>query len=723
MQKKASSRARTGPFLLAGVLLLLTVVASQAQAAISLVVPQEKRNDAGLILAVEDVQHALSDSGIVYHRLQATLPAGDLILLGRPLEMTPLSDPPLQPEAFRIRAAGLAGRKAVVIEGDERGLMYGAFKLAERIRLGEDPFALTIESAPEFPLRMFSEEGQLLDLPDQSYYAEQSPYVDESRVRKEIDEAKRLVDHVARLGFNTITFLHVNCEDYIDYRYLDQSIYAEGDRHLVRSPVFCRYMSELCDYAHARHIDVFLQLYEIQYPPKLDALYGVDLDSPNIQTIISAKCRELFERIPLDGLVITPTESHPRCGYRSKHLWARQGRSGAGKMLTLYHTACAAVGKKAVFRLWRIASDAAGAREACQHIPKEAMFSVKNTGGDFWLNSPLTDIVTQGLGREQPLMVVFDTFRQYDGWSRCFCLVQQWGDRVRLCQENGVRAINAWGAWSPGCIWPDWEPGYMKNPDGSNQTGKPVAWAGHWNSFRMLTRGFTPGQANVYLLSRLCWDTRATPKQLALDFAALHLGVENAEAGAEALMQTQQMWWAHYPGDNPGAITHPVYMKWAMVFGPRDNYMQQAYDRMTLDEMLASNVRAMDAIEKMEAAFARTDRSKAPDSLVYDRFKEGIDKTALTLRSLHLFREFWWRDRADRDLTGEAKVANARVRESVRLQLLELCDSWGRYPEEAAMWRMTYRYGEPDVYRNQAFPYWWPRGRQSTMEAMIKEND
>jgi hypothetical protein len=162
-------------------------------------------------------------------------------------------------------------------------------------------------------------------------------------------------------------------------------------------------------------------------------------------------------------------------------------------------------------------------------------------------------------------------------------------------------------------------------------------------------------------------------------------------------------------------------MKWAMVFGPRDNYMQQAYERMTLDEMLASNARAIDAIEKMEAAFARTERSKAPDPLVYDRFKEGVDKTALTLRSLHLFREFWWRDRADRDLTGEAKALNAGAREDVRMRLLELCGQWRKYPEEAAMWRMTS--DEPDFYRKQAFPYWWPRGQESTMEAMIKANE
>ena len=685
----------------------------------TIVVPAKHQTDAGLKLAVEALREAMQQPTFVYLEPDADLPAGPLVFAGRPGQVAPHEGSPLKPEAFRIRSAALAGRKATVIEGDARGRMYGVFKLAERIRLGDDPFAMDIESAPAFPLRMFSEEGQLLDLPDRNYYSEAAPYVDEPRLRKEVDEAKLLVEHVARLGYNTVTFLHVNCEDYIDYKYLDQAIYAEDDRHLVRSPIFCRYLSELCDYAHARHIDVFLQLYETQYPPAVDRLYGIDLDSPNVQKIISAKCRELFQRVPLDGLVITPTESHPRCGYRSKHLWAREGRPGAGKMLTLYHNACSAVGKKAVFRLWRIAGNTSAAREACRHIPGEAMLSVKNTGGDFWLNSPLTDIVTEGFGHEQPLMVVFDTFRQYDGWSRCFCFVQQWGERVRLCKDNGVQAINAWGAWSPGCIWPDYEPGYMKGPHGSNQSGSPVPWAGYWNDFRMFTRGFTPGQANAYLLARLCWDTSVDPKQVARDFAALHLGIDNAEAGAEALMHTQQAWREHYPGDKPGAIAHPVYMKWTMVFGPREELMQEAYERLSMDQMLASNARAIDAIGKMEATFARTDRSKAPDPLIYGRFAQGIDKTALTIRSLHLFREFWWRDRADSDLDGEAKVTNAREREDVRSQLLELCEQWRKYPEEAAMWRMTHRFGEPDVYRDRAFPYWWPRGADSTMEAML----
>lgn len=683
-----------------------------------IVIPSEKRGQAGLALAADDLREALGQAAIVYADPSQDLPRAPTIFLGRCRQAEASPGPPLKPEGFRIRDAGLQERKAVVIEGDERGVMYGTFKLAERIRLGDDPWSLELESTPAFPMRMFSEEGQLLDLPDRNYYCDEPPYVDVPRLRRDVEEAKRLVDHVARLGYNTVTFLHVNCEDYIDYQYLEGPIYPPGDRHLERSPVFCRHLAELCDYAHARHLDVFLQLYEIQYPPEVDRLYGVSLESPNIQRIISAKCRELFERVPLDGLVITPTESHPRCGYRSKHLWAGQGRAGAGRMLTLYHNACAAVGKRAVFRLWRIASDAQGAREACQSVPPEAMFSVKNTGGDYFLNSPITSVITSGLGHEQPLMVVFDTFREYDGWARCFCLMQQWGPRVRACRQGGVQAINAWGAWSPGCIWPDFEPGYLRNP-----TDEPVAWAGYWNAFRMFTRGFTPGQANAYLLARLSWEPELKVRQIARDFAALHLGPANAEAAAEALMHTQQPWREHYPGDRPGEVCHPVYMKWTMVFGPREARMEEAYERMPLEAMLASNAAALEHIEKMLEAFARTDRSKAPDRAVYDRFEAGIAKTALVLRSLHLYREFWWRKRSLEELEGDAKAAGSAEWERVRAELKLLLEQWAKFPEEAAMWRVSYRYGEPEVYRRGVFPYWWPDGADSTLEALLAKPD
>jgi len=96
MPMKASSTSKTGIFPLA-LVLLLTVVASPARAALSIVVPQDKANGAGLMLAVKDVQRAVPGSAIVPHGSSAALPAGDLILVGLPGQVSPLPGPPLQP--------------------------------------------------------------------------------------------------------------------------------------------------------------------------------------------------------------------------------------------------------------------------------------------------------------------------------------------------------------------------------------------------------------------------------------------------------------------------------------------------------------------------------------------------------------------------------------------------------------------------------------------------
>ena len=688
---------------------------SAAAAEIQIVVSKTSQGDVGLRLATEDLAHALGGAKVVHRGPEEVIPQGDLILVGRPDTLHIDNAPKIAVEAFRIAPVSVPGREAILVEGDRRGLMYGVFKLAERIRVGEDPWSISLRSAPAFPLRFFSEEGQLLDIPDLAYYSDEPPYVDQRRLRKEIDEAKRLVDHVVRHGFNTLVVLHLSFEEYIDYRYLEKPVYQPGDRHLVRSPVFCKFLKELCDYAHARHVDVYLQLYELQFPPQLDALYGVGLDSPNIQKIIRAKTRELFDRVPLDGLYITATEAHPRCGYRSRQIWRPHGRKGAARMITMFHDACRAVGKRAVFRLWRIASDAAGAKEVTGSIPNDALLSIKNTGGDFYFSSPTTNVITGGVGKQQPFVVIFDAFRQFDGWSRLFCFMKRWGAAVRECHSGGVVGINAWGPWSEGCIWPDWEPGYLRDGQGRPQSQK-VSWAGYWNSFRMFTRGFTPGQANVYLLSRLAWDPDCEVEAIARDFAALHVGAANARAAARALMATQDAFCEEYV---PG--THPCYLKWTMTFHPRGEMMERAYQSFPLEKLLASNVRALAAVRRMEQAFDETEPGKAPDARQYAQFKEGIEKTALYLRTFYLWREAWWRHRAEGDLESKAKAANRQALTACKARLAALFDQWKRFPEEAGYWRVTFRYGRPrkGSSTDGTFTYWYPRG-DATMESTVK---
>ncbi len=666
--------------------MIVLLSAGPTVGAVTIVVPAARQRDAGYVLACHRVLEALKskglDASVAWRVPGAPLPAGDLIVVGEPATVTAPWRPP-NPDGFRIAALSMAGRRALAVEGDERGTMYGLFKLAERIRIGDDPWRVQMTSTPAFGLRIFSEEGQLLDIPDIGYYSDQPPYVNVAALRKDIDQAKRLLTHVAANGFNAFAFLHLNVEEYIDYAHLDKPIYPPDDLHRVRSPVFCKLLTELCDYAHALHLDIYMQVYEIAFPPRLDELYRVDIRSPNIERIINARYRELFERVPLDGMIITATEQHPRCGYKAKRLWGN--RAQAGRMATLYHNACNAVGKRCIYRLWRVAYNAEMFAEVARHAPRDAVFAIKNTGGDYYLDHALTTAISDGMPKRQPLVVLFDTFREFDGWSRLFCVMTRWGERVRACRDNGVMGINAWGPWSPGCIWPD-----------ANGT---FSWAGHWNRFRTFVGGFTPGQANVYLIGRLGWNPDDAVESIVRDFAALHLGPANAEAGAEALLATEDAFNEEYVRG-----THPCYLKWTMIFAPLDKWMEAAYKANTVEDVLASNARALDHVKRMTCAFERVDPKHVPDAKTYAAFKEGIDKTALFLRTFYAWRACWWRQRAARDLKDPERAANAAALREGKAKLMPLFDQWGRYPEEAVAWRVTFRPRAKGVIPKNAFP-------------------
>jgi len=93
--------------------------------------------------------------------------------------------------------------------------MYGIFKLAEELKLGKGLWDINMEMAPDFPMRMYTELGQLYDLPSVGYHLFEEPWVDHERFEREKNELKVLIDQVAKLGFNTFTIMHVNFEDYI----------------------------------------------------------------------------------------------------------------------------------------------------------------------------------------------------------------------------------------------------------------------------------------------------------------------------------------------------------------------------------------------------------------------------------------------------------------------------------------------------------------------------
>ena len=688
-------------FAVAIALLALPAAAEQSEqpanvhapaSSLSILLPTQLETDAGYQLALRELKTVLAAKGyrptIRYLDKGDPLPDGNKIIvgdLGQELETGPFH---FHGEAYRISQTKKPTANILTVEGDRRGGMYGLFKLAEQLQLGHTLWEITLERAPEFSMRMYTELGQLYDLPSVGYHLFEEPWVNHERFEKEKEELKRVIDQVAKLGFNTFTILHVNFEDYITYKYLDKEVYGQDDVHRLKAKQFAKHFNDLIDYAHARHIDVFMQVYEFQYPPKLAELYKLDLKNPEMKTIIEAKVKELFEMVHLDGLVITATESLPRSGYKSVEPWRKYGKAGAGKMMTMYHNAGKQVGKKVIFRSWMVAYGAADSDQVIANTPEDAQFEIKHTGDDFWLSFPLTDAIENGLGKKRPLTMTFDVFPQYYGWSRLLCYQQRFAEETRIAKEHGVIGIQAWGAWAPGCIWGDGHPGYLPNGQLKSQEAFFYDMAGPWNNFRMYSRGFTPGQMNAYLVARLTWDVNLTAEQVARDWGTLHFGQENAAAVAEMLMNSQAAFREIYLGGKHEFSKHPCNFKWATIVNINKRWIGKMYNKLPLSHILERNQVAREYIAKMDDAFARVDASKVPSKEEYQVLNEGLEKTQLYLNLFFKYREMWWRGQ---DLKKDKAAAKQLEYEEATAAFNDVLEQWQKYPEESRFWGINKR--------------------------------
>lgn len=664
----------------------------QAENKVSILLPVQLEADAGYDLALKELESVLETKRyqptIHYLKADEPLPDGNRIMVGNFRKEKTIDSSPLKDEAYRISQAKENAANVLKIEGDRRGGMYGLFKLAEQLQLGKNLWEISMEMAPEFSMRMYTELGQLFDLPSVGYHLFEEPWVNHERFEKEKAELKKLIDQVAKLGFNTFTILHVNFEDYITYKYLDKEVYGKDDVHHLKAKQFAKHLKDIIDYAHDRHIDVFMQVYEFQYPPKLGELYQLDLKNPDMKTIIESKVKELFEVVPLDGLVITATESLPRSGYKSVKPWAKYGNAGAGQMMTMYHNAGKQVGKKVIFRSWMIAYGAKDSDQVIANTPEDAQFEIKHTGDDFWLNFPLTDAIENGLGKKRPLTMTFDVHPQYYGWSRLLCYQQRFAEETRIAKENGVIGIQAWGAWAPGCIWGDGHPGYLPNGQLKSQEAFFIDMAGPWNNFRMYSRGFTPGQMNAYLVARLTWDVNLTAEQVARDWGAIHFGKENAAAVAEMLMNSQAAFRELYLGGKHEFSKHPTNFKWATIVNINKGRIGKMYNKLPLSHILERNQVAREYIAKMDDAFARVDASKVPSKEEYQVLKEGLEKTQLYLNLFFKYREMWWRGQ---DLKKDKAAAKQLEYEEATAAFNDVLEQWQKYPEESRFWGINKR--------------------------------
>lgn len=375
-------------------------------------------------------------------------------------------------------------------------------------------------------------------------------------------------------------------------------------------------------------------------------------------------------------------------------------------MARIYHRAIVEKsGKRLVFRLWRTGQSPAAFKVIADNTPDNLMFCIKNTSGDYYLSAGANGLLTSGAPEQRPFMVLFDAFREFDGWGRLLCYPRVWKDRLAQCAKAGVRAVNVWGPWSPGCIWPDEERGYLIGPE------VPKSWRGLWSDYRIFLNGFTPAQANVYLFSRLAWDPAASADEITHDWAALHFGTDNAPKVVRALNLSQDLWLETFL-----RRTHPCYTKWTMIFSPREQSYPNALKHNSLDDVLASNARCVQGARKILDLADQLDAESCPDRDAAPGLRIAAEKTMLFFETFAATREAWFRTGLLEQLTGAEREEQLREIKRVCLHVRQLLPRWETFPQEAVDWRITQ--ADPKLV---TAPYWMGNTSVAQFVAELEE--
>jgi hypothetical protein len=476
---------------------------------------------------------------------------------------------------------------------------------------------VVLRDVPTFAARFYSDQGQYLDAPDRGYYTAAGA-LDEARVAREVATLRALVPMLQQHAFNAFIFEASGIEDFVSYDRLGNGteVYAAGDAHRARADAWQAQLAPFFAALAADGIAPYMMIFDLMYPPALARAYNVtSVHSPDLLPVLTARFRELFERLPaLEGLLVYVTDSwFPRAGYQFAQLWATLPEMAATASVYYEAMAAAAPGKQLIFSLWIPTTpieDAWGV--FANHTPANLTVMVNDGQGDFLWSHGINSILAQGAARDRRLAVASDAFRQYDGWGRLLSSpAEQWAQRLRVAAGTAAWGAFCFAEWSPGNTWPD--SGAYPAGELLNWTAAKgfKSWAGPWDRFRISQLRelglFSPSEANVAVLARLMWDPAQEPLALLAAWARappLALGSDAADLLAAAFNVSGDGWMAKYLPD-----VDEYAVEWSTVFTPKYAPNPEStgwglaslFANASLPQLLAANARVAGAFAAAEA--------------------------------------------------------------------------------------------------------------------------
>lgn len=588
------------------------------------------------IVALAALSAAAESSCEQLPRLQRALARVHAALTRRAWEanVTLHDNPTGDEEGFTVQHAAMSSSLSISSPSCN-GLMYGLHRVADSVTacssaptllscLSSLPSAVPADDArvsfsvsPAFPRRYYSDQGQMLNMPDRGYFTPVSDpgngtgiaaVVNESRVLQDMGVLSSLIPTWQQLGLNALIWESSSVEDYLNYDLLPgpQRVYELNDLHRNRTATFSRLLSNFTATLHAEGLRAYTMLFDLTYPPRLAQLYNLtSVYSPDLPLVLHAKFTELFANIPgLDGVLLYVCDSwSPRAGYDFSIIW--NGPVEMAYLATLYYNAITAASNgsvEVIFSMWIPVSPLDTWGIFVNNTPANITLLINDGQGDFLWDHDMNDILAEGGGRQRRIVMVCDVFRQYDGWGRTMSApTELWAQRVRVAANTSIAGIALSAEWSPGNSWPDsgaYPAGQLLNWTASDGY---KSWLGAWDDFRIYQLKdaglLSPMEANAYVLSNLAWDASADPVALLTTWAQqapLYMSPDAAAYVAAAFNVSGDGWMAKYlPGVDEYA------QEWSGVFTPKyaanpesaGSGMLSLYANATLPQILAANAR------------------------------------------------------------------------------------------------------------------------------------
>jgi alpha-glucuronidase len=424
------------------------------------------------------------------------------IILGTIDRVRPVARPAALPaqlgaDGFWIGHVEISGQRSLVVAGqNERGVLYGAFSLLQRIARGEDVSRLNERQEPAAPIRWINHWDNL-DGTIERGYAGRSIFFENGRVAEDLTRVRDYGRLLASVGINGATINNVNANA------------------LVITDQFIPQLARVADALRPWGVALSISL-DFSSPRRIGGLDTFDPLDARVAAFWTDRVNALYRAIPDLGGVVVKADSEGRLGPSAYNRTHADAANVIARALAPH--------KGVIFYRgfvydhlmdWRnLKNDRARAAYDNFHaldgaFDDNVIIQIKHGPIDFQVREPASPLF--GALRDTNQAIELQITQEYLGQQRHVCfLVPMWKDVL----DFDMLATST----SPGTPVRDLVSGRTFNRPaggfvGVSNVGRDTNWLGH-----------DLAMANLYGFGRLAWNPTTSARDIATDWTILTFG-------------------------------------------------------------------------------------------------------------------------------------------------------------------------------------------------------